>query len=94
MEGNSSGRLILANIQANTAALPHQYFSGDLPSFWVLFLLLKTYHVPDMKSDSWKIKRQYLSSRKRVKGGIQKSYNQVSEEMGSRYPQGAMVSAR
>lgn len=48
-EGNSSGRSVLADNQANKTAPPHQeYFIGDLPSFWVLFLLRKTYPVPDI----------------------------------------------
>lgn len=34
---------------SNKTAPPHQeYFIGDLPSFWVLFLLRKTYPVPDI----------------------------------------------
>ena len=66
---------------SNKTAPPHQeHFIGDLPSFWVLFLLRKT--DPVTLSDSWKIKRN-LSSMSIVK---EDSHNQVSEKVGSRYP--------
>lgn len=51
---------------------PHpELFIGNIPSFWVLFLR-RTYHVPDIKSDSWKI-TQYSLSRSTVKGGMEKT---------------------
>lgn len=74
------GQLLWANKLSNPAAPPHQeHFIGNFPSFWVLFFFKEDFPCAWLKSDSRKIKAQYLPSRSTAKGEIEKSYNRASE---------------